>query len=157
MILFSAVKTQQRQLSRSLRRLFVRFAVECQWSLTIMMYVQRVSASPTRTNSFWSQALVLLTVAPLCRETPSSRDSAMSFIISSLPALFYWIWFVAQVKAKIGSRFADGFIRFLPCDQSPHFSLSPVPSFPCFTHISLSLSLFLFSSLCLSHIPIRTH
>lgn len=47
-----------------------------------MINVQRVSASPTRTHSFWSQALGLLPATPLCWETPSSIDSAMSFIIS---------------------------------------------------------------------------
>lgn len=59
-----------------------------------------------------------------------------------------------EVKPKIGSRFADGFMRSLPCDPSPHFSLSPVPSSPCFTHdflcldhsvsVSVPLSVYIF-------------
>lgn len=46
--------------------------------------------------------------------------------------LHYFLSSCSPSCADCGLRlsFADGFVRSLPCDQSPHLSLSPVPSSP---------------------------
>lgn len=66
------------------------------------------------------------------------------------------IRFTAQVKAKITSRFADRFMRSLPCDQSPHFSLSPAPFLPPLFNSAASLTFYCLS-LTLSPSPSITY
>lgn len=98
--------------------------------------------------------------SPLLRDAQFHRFCHFlhySFLCSG-PPLDGWAEYVLQLKSKQRSH-PDKFMRSLPCDQSPHFSLSPAPFLPPLFNCVASLTFHCLSlSLPLrpSHIPIGT-
>lgn len=117
-----------------------------------MTYVQRISASPIRINSFFIQTLDRGILTLFCWETPSSTDSTKSFISSSLlyPALFWWSLLSRSAKIMITSNFPwrVNEARPMPHSSPPllHFSATPlalswsVCVSPSVWHISTGIS-----------------
>lgn len=103
----------------------IRSAVKCSHgsSLTIMTYVQRVSANPTRKNSLLNQTLGRVPEIPSRWGTPSSTDSTKSFIfIFFYGSLLPLGLFSSSAKQRSSSDFRKELMRSLPCQSSPQVS-----------------------------------
>ncbi len=86
-----------------------------------MTYVQRDSASPTRTSSFFIQTLGRITLVPFRRETPSSTDCTKSFISSSFLVCTPFSWqsyFSSSAKKKFKSWFPLRIYELPPMSHS---------------------------------------
>lgn len=167
MILFSAVKTQQRQLSRRLQRLLVRFAVECQWS--VVSYHHDICA-----EGFGKSHAHKLTLkpssgsasccSPLLRDTQFQRFChVLHYFLSSCSPLHGCAEYGLQVKSKQRSGpdlLTDswGSSHVTRAHTSAYALFLPLPASVTFHCLSRSFSIppSLSLTLCLSHIPIGT-
>lgn len=80
-----------------------------------MTYVQRDSASPTRTTSPFSQTWGRVTLTPVCWDTPSSADGTKSFMLpsSSLSKALCVISYFSKTADEVPLRRVHRLVCFL--------------------------------------------
>lgn len=123
-----------------------------------MTYVLRVSASPTRTNSFWSQTLGRDPVSLFCWDPPRSIESTKSFISSSsLVRRLLCSLFSSSAKKSHPDFLVNSQSHVTVALKWVYFCLLPALSSYSALRLWFSAALPLFVCLPLSHIPIGTH
>lgn len=163
MILFSVVKTQHGRRSRSLQRLrvaccfFLFFLLLWNVSYHHDICAEGLSKSNTHELIVKPSPGSAACRAPLLGDTQiRGFRRVLHSVLSSCPVLLLHAA-VQTVGFQLKQpKQRSGFMRSLPCDPSPHFSLSPVPSSPpLHSRLIVSRSLCLCPSFCLC-IPVRT-